>query len=138
MAILMRRCADRGCRSRWCGAGRSASCTRVWTDCCVTRRGQPGKPPLPTETVRRVLDLTLSDPPHEATHWTAAAMAKAAGISPSSVQRIWKAHGLAPHRIRTFKISRDPKFAEKLKDVVGLYVDPPAHAVLLSVDEKRS
>jgi transposase len=63
-------------------------------------------------------------------------MAKAAGISPSSVQRIWKAHGLAPHRVRSFKLSNDPKFAEKLKDVVGLYIDPPAHAVVLSVDEK--
>ena len=83
-----------------------------------------------------MIALTNADPPHEATHWTAAAMAKAAGISPSSVQRIWKAHGLAPHRVRSFKLSNDPKFAEKLKDVVGLYIDPPAHAVVLSVDEK--
>ena len=93
-------------------------------------------PPLPAETIDRVIALTNADPPHEATHWTAAAMAKAAGISPSSVQRIWKAHGLAPHRVRSFKLSNDPKFAEKLKDVVGLYIDPPAHAVVLSVDEK--
>ena len=63
-------------------------------------------------------------------------MAKATGVSLSSVQRIWAAHGLEPHRIRTFKLSRDPKFADKLRDVVGLYVDPPAHAVVLSVDEK--
>ena len=83
-----------------------------------------------------MIALTNADLPHEATHWTAAAMAKAAGISPSSVQRIWKAHGLAPHRVRSFKLSNDPKFAEKLKDVVGLYIDPPAHAVVLSVDEK--
>lgn len=62
-------------------------------------------------------------------------MAKAAGIGASTVQRIWKAHGLQPHRIRRFKLSRDPQFAEKLCDVVGLYVDPPAHAVVLSVDE---
>ena len=93
-------------------------------------------PPLPAETIDRVIALPNADPPHEATHWTAAAMAKAAGISPSSVQRIWKAHGLAPHRVRGFKLSNDPKFAEKLKDVVGLYIDPPAHAVVLSVDEK--
>ena len=93
-------------------------------------------PPLPAETIDRVIALTNADPPHEATHWTAAAMAKAAGISPSSVQRIWKAHGLAPHRVRSFKLSNDPKFAEKLKDVVGLYIDPPAHAVVLSVDGK--
>ena len=63
-------------------------------------------------------------------------MAKATGISVSSVQRIWRSHGLAPHRVRQFKLSNDPKFADKLKDVVGLYVDPPAHAVVLSVDEK--
>ena len=60
----------------------------------------------------------------------------AAGISPSSVRRIWKGHGLQPHRVRAFKISNDPKFADKLKEVVGLYVDPPAHAVVLSIDEK--
>jgi len=58
------------------------------------------------------------------------------GISNSSVQRIWHAHGLAPHRVRRFKLSRDPAFADKLHDVVGLYVNPPAHAVVLSVDEK--
>jgi len=93
-------------------------------------------PPLPAVTVDRVIALTNQAPPHEATHWTAPAMAKAVGISPSSVRRIWKGHGLQPHRVRTFKISNDPKFADKLKDVVGLYVDPPAHAVVLSVDEK--
>jgi len=93
-------------------------------------------PPLPTETVDRVIALTNQAPPHEATHWTAPAMAKAAGISPSSVRRMWKGHGLQPHRVRAFKISNDPKFADKLKEVVGLYVDPPAHAVVLSIDEK--
>ena len=62
-------------------------------------------------------------------------MAREAGISPASVQRIWQQHGLQPHRVRTFKLSTDPAFATKLKDVVGLYVDPPAHAVVLSVDE---
>src|SRR6201987_5453512 len=93
-------------------------------------------PALPPETVDRVVALTNQAPPHEATHWTASGMAKAAGISPSSVRRIWKRHGLQPHRVRAFKLSNDPKFAEKLKDVVGLYVDPPAHAVVLSIDEK--
>ena len=63
-------------------------------------------------------------------------MAKTAGISVSSVQRIWRAHGLQPHRVRQFKLSNDPQFVAKLRDVVGLYVDPPAHAILLSVDEK--
>ena len=93
-------------------------------------------PPLPAETVDRVIALTNQTPPHEATHWTALAMAKAVGISPSSVRRMWKGHGLQPHRVRAFKISNDPKFADKLKEVVGLYVDPPAHAVVLSIDEK--
>src|SRR6516164_7289497 len=93
-------------------------------------------PPLPAETVDRVVALTNQTPPHEATHWTAPAMAKAIGISPSSVRRIWKGHGLQPHRVRSFKLSNDPKFAEKLKEVVGFYVNPPAHAVVLSLDEK--
>src|SRR5918911_1462802 len=96
----------------------------------------PGTPRLPDEAVRRVLDLTLSEPPGEATHWTGRMMAKVSGVSLRSVQRIWAAHGLAPHRIRTFKLSRDPLLPKRLKDVVGLYVDPPAHAVVLSVDEK--
>src|SRR5262245_18519560 len=71
-----------------------------------------------------------TEPPHEATHWTGR------GISLGSVQRIWQAHKLQPHRLRTFKRSRDPSFAAKLTDIVGLYVDPPAHAVVLSIDKK--
>ena len=96
----------------------------------------PGKSPLPAETVKRVVDLTLAPPPGERTHWTGRGMAKAAGVSLRSVQRIWAAHGLAPHRVQTFKLSKDPRFFEKFTDVVGLYVDPPAHAVVLSMDEK--
>ena len=96
----------------------------------------PGKAPLPAETVQRVLDLALGPPPGEATHWTGRMLAKAADVSLRSVQRILEAHQLAPHRIRTFKLSNDAKFADKLRDIVGLYVDPPAHAVVLSVDEK--
>ena len=92
--------------------------------------------PLGDEIAERIVALTLEDPPLEATHWTGAMMAKAAGVSVSSVQRIWRAHGLAPHRTRHFKLSNDPKFIDKLRDVVGLYVDPPAHAIVLSVDEK--
>jgi len=97
---------------------------------------KPGKPPLPAATVQHVIDLTLADPPDETTHWSVRAMAKAAGIGAISVQRIWQANGLTPHRMKTFKLSNDPKFAEKFSDVVGLYVDPPAHAVVLSIDEK--
>jgi len=94
------------------------------------------KPPLERALIARVVELTASDPPGEATHWTAAAMAKASAISVSSVQRIWRSHGLQPQRVRQFKLSKDPAFAAKLKDIVGLYVDPPAHAVVLSIDEK--
>jgi transposase len=96
----------------------------------------PGTPPLPDETVARVVAMTCAEPPGEATHWTGRAMAKQAGISLSSVQRIWAEHDLQPHRLRTFKRSNDPAFAEKLRDIVGLYVDPPAHSLVLSLDEK--
>ena len=96
----------------------------------------PGKPPLPADTVRKVIELVSGPPTGAASHWTGRMLAKAVGISLRSVQRILEAHQLAPHRIRTFKLSNDPQFAEKLKDVIGLYVDPPAHAVVLSVDEK--
>lgn len=93
-------------------------------------------PPLSPETAERVVALTLAGPPPTASHWTGAAMAKAAGISVSSVQRIWRAHGLRPHLVRRFKLSNDPQFAAKLKEIVGLYVNPPNHAIVLSVDEK--
>jgi transposase len=96
----------------------------------------PGKPPLPPATVARVLALTCAEPPGEATHWTGRAMAKAVGISLRAVQRIWEAHRLQPHRVRTFKRSNDPAFAQKVEDIVGLYMHPPAHAVVLSIDEK--
>jgi transposase len=97
---------------------------------------KPGKKPLPADTVQRVVDLALGPPPGETTQWTGRMLAKAVGVSLRSVQRILEAHQLTPHRIETFKLSNDPKFAEKLKDIVGLYVDPPDHAVVLSVDEK--
>jgi transposase len=97
---------------------------------------KPGKAPLPAETVQRVVDLALGPPPGETTHWTGRMLAAAAGVSLRSVQRILEANQFVPQRIRTFKLSNDPKFADKLRDIVGLYVDPPAHAVVLSVDEK--
>ena len=96
----------------------------------------PGTPPHSTETVAEVLALTCSEPPGEVTHWTGRAVARAVGISLRAVQRIWEAHRLQPHRLRTFKRSRDPAFAAKVEDVVGLYMTPPAHAVVLSIDEK--
>jgi len=95
-----------------------------------------GIAPLGSDVGERVVALTLTDPPVEATHWTAAMMASVVGISESAVRRIWRSHGLQPHRYRQFKLSNDPNFVGKLRDVVGLYVNPPAHAIVLSVDEK--
>jgi transposase len=97
---------------------------------------KPGLPSLPSALVDHVIELTLAEPPGETTHWTGRAMAAASGISLRSVQRIWAAHGLQPHRVRRFKLSQGPAFAAKLRDVVGLYLDPPAHSLVLSVDEK--
>ncbi len=126
-------------------AGVSKPCVRRWQERFAAEgvagllrdRTRPSRvPPLPQAVIDRVVELTTSDPPHEATHWTAAAMAAAAGISASSVRRIWRAHKLQPHRVRSFKLSKDPASAAKLRAIVGLYVAPPAHAVVLAVDEK--
>ena len=126
-------------------SGRSKTCVWRWQERFMQEgvegllrdKTRPSRiPPLSSEVAERVVALTLTDPPAEATHWTAAMMAKEVGISVSSVQRIWRAHGLEPHRVRRFKLSTDPRFVDKLRDVVGLYVDPPAHAIVLSVDEK--
>jgi transposase len=125
--------------------GKSKTCVWRWqerfmaagADGLLRDKTRPSRiPPLDAEVADRVVALTLTDPPGETTHWTSAAMAEAAGISVSSVQRIWRSHGLQPHRMRQFKLSNDPQFAAKVRDIVGLYVDPPAHAVVLSVDEK--
>jgi transposase len=97
---------------------------------------KPGKAPLPQVTVNKVVAMTCTEPPGEATHWTGRAMAKVFGISLRTVQRIWETHHLQPHRLRTFKKSRDPAFAAKVEDIVGLYMDPPVHAVVVSIDEK--
>ena len=97
---------------------------------------KPGRAPLAEATVRQVVALTCAEPPGEVSHWTGRAMAKTIGISLRSVQRIWQAHKLQPHRIRTFKRCDDPEFAGKLEDIVGLYMAPPKHAIVLSVDEK--
>jgi transposase len=97
---------------------------------------KPGRAPLATAMVAKVLALTCAEPPGAATHWTGRAMAKVVGISLSAVQRIWQANRLQPHRLRTFKRSNDPAFASKVEDIVGLYMDPPCHAVVLSIDEK--
>jgi transposase len=94
-------------------------------------------PALAAAKVAEVIRRTLEEPPaDEATHWTVRAMARVSGVSPAKVHQIWQAAGLAPHRYRRFKLSNDPAFAAKVEDVVGLYVAPPKHAIVLSVDEK--
>jgi len=92
--------------------------------------------PLAPEMIKRVVHMTLHEKPPNATQWSVRIMAKVAGISYSSVQRIWLAHGLKPHLVNTFKVSRDKNFAAKVTDVVGLYLNPPDKALVLCVDEK--
>jgi transposase len=91
---------------------------------------------LPAEVVARVVEATLHTRPQGATHWSIREMATAQGISPAAVQRIWKAHGLKPHIVQRFKLSNDPQFEEKVRDIVGLYLKPPDKALVLCVDEK--
>jgi transposase len=98
---------------------------------------RPGrKPKIATRRVQKVVSMTTQEKPVDATHWSTRSMARATGLSASSVRRIWKKHGLKPHLLRTFKISNDPLFAEKVEDIVGLYLNPPEHALVLSLDEK--
>jgi transposase len=98
---------------------------------------RPGrKPTISARLTQRVVTMTTRQLPTNATHWSTRTMAAAVGISEASVRRIWRAHGLKPHRLETFKISNDPAFAEKLEDIVGLYLNPPEHALVLCVDEK--
>ena len=98
---------------------------------------RPGRLPSITEAkMRAVIDATLRTKPPAATHWSVRTMADAQGISPASVQRIWKQHHLKPHLIKTFKVSRDKHFVDKLYDVVGLYLNPPDKSLVLCVDEK--
>lgn len=93
-------------------------------------------PPLPMETRLKVIAKTVQETPPNATHWSRALMAEATGISPSSVGRIWVEAGLKPHLSRSFKVSNDPMFEEKVTEIVGLYLDPPDRAVVLCVDEE--
>lgn len=98
------------------------------------RPGQPRK--ISDEDVERVIAMTLESTPADATHWSTRSMAKACGLNQTAVSRIWRAFALQPHRVETFKLSKDPYFIEKVRDVVGLYLDPPEKAVVLCVDEK--
>jgi len=98
---------------------------------------RPGRPKtISKDREEAVLTLTRLALPEDGTHWSVRTMAQASGVSPASVQRIWAKHGIKPHLIRTFKLSKDPNFEEKLVDVVGLYMDPPEKALVLCVDEK--
>jgi transposase len=98
--------------------------------------GRGRKPRLTEKKVGAIVEATLHTKPLNATHWSVRTMAKVQGLSHSSVHRIWEAHGLQPHRTRTFKLSKDKRFVEKLRDVVGLYLNPPEKALVLCVDEK--
>lgn len=98
---------------------------------------RPGAPRTVGDAdVEEVIRLTLETTPADATHWSTRRMARRVDLSPHTIMRIWHAFGLQPHRVETFKLSKDPQFIEKVRDIVGLYLDPPAHALVLCVDEK--
>jgi transposase len=99
-------------------------------------KGRGVKPSIPEQTIAEIVRLTTQTTPEGATHWSVRTMAKRVGVSPASVQRIWSELGLKPHLVQTFKVSTDPRFQEKLIDVVGLYLNPPDKAVVLCMDEK--
>ena len=105
-------------------------------DFSSVRPGRGRKPSIPAAKVEEIVRLTLHDTPAGETHWSCRTMAARAGVSPATVQRIWSARGLQPHRVETFKLSNDPRFEEKLVDVVGLYLNPPENAIVLCMDEK--
>ena len=98
--------------------------------------GRGRKPVYGADKIRAVVDATLQTKPKGMTQWSCRLMAKNQGVSKSTVSNIWRSHNLKPHRVKTFKLSRDPKFLEKLTDVVGLYLNPPQQAIVLCVDEK--
>lgn len=130
------------------GVARDVGVTRLtvgrWRQRFVTKRlaglldePRPGAPRKITDAdVERVVRLTLETAPRDATHWSTRAMAKRCGLSQTAVSRIWRAFVLQPHRVKTFKLSKDPLFIDKVRDIVGLYLDPPEKALVLCVDEK--
>ena len=100
------------------------------------RPGRGRKRVIEAEVVQEVVQTTLQAKPENATHWSVRSLAKVSGLGKSTIHRIWKAHGLKPHRVETFKLSTDPDFEAKLVDIVGLYLNPPEHAIVLCADEK--
>ena len=124
---------DRRVAARWRARFLSAGIDGLMQD--ATRPGRP-RTARATVNVQEVVRLTLEETPTGATHWSTRALAAHLGTNATAVARIWREHGLKPHRIKTFKLSNDPKFVEKLEDIVGLYLNPPEHALVLCCDEK--
>lgn len=117
---------------RWRDRFEEAGCPGVEKDA----PGRGRKPVITAEQRAEIVRMTTQEKPANATHWSLRSMADAAGLSTFAVWKIWKGHGLKPHLTRGFKVSNDPRFAEKVEDIVGLYLNPPEHAVVFSVDEK--
>src|SRR3989304_4768785 len=115
-------------RQRFCSEGPDC----LWE----VAAGRGRKPQFTVDKIEEIINPTLQTRPTGATHWSCRAMAEKHGVSKATVNRIWQSHGLQPHRIKPFKLSRDPRFLEKLTDVVGLYMNPPEKALVLCVDEK--
>jgi transposase len=124
---------DRRVAARWRARFLAAGVDGLLQD--ATRPGRP-RTARKAANVERVVRITLEETPEGATHWSTRRLAAHLNTSASAVARIWRAHGLKPHRIESFKLSNDPRFIEKLEDIVGLYLDPPEHALVLCCDEK--
>ncbi len=127
--------------------GVTVSTVRAWRDrfavegvakLGAVRAGRGRKAVIPQATIEQIVHLTKHDKPDGETHWSCRTMAEKVGVSKDTVQRVWSARGLKPHRVKTFKLSNDPRFEEKLIDVVGLYLNPPDQAIVLCLDEKSS
>jgi len=140
--------ADRVANTRIAAeVGVSAMTVRAWRERFATEglakfgqvhEGRGRKASIPAKKVDEIVRATLHDKPPGETHWSCRSMAKAQGVSSATVQRVWSARGLKPHLVKTFKLSNDKRFEEKLVDVVGLYLNPPDKAVVLCMDEKSS
>jgi transposase len=131
-AIMRRTGKSKPCVWRW-----QERYTEQGVEGILRDKSRPSRiTPLPAEKKLEIIEKTMTEKPANATHWSARKMAKATGVSHRSVQRVWQGAGLKPHLVSTFKISNDPKFAEKVVDVVGLYMNPPERALVLCVDEK--
>ncbi len=130
--IALKLGTDRESVGRWRSRFAKFGLTGIEKD--APRSGR--KPSIPRSTVEEIVRLTTSSKPKNATHWSTRSMARASGVSAKTVHRVWQANELKPHLSRTFKVSNDPKFLEKLTDVVALYLEPPDHALVLCADEK--